>query len=477
MLILFRAQPLAFRMIFLLEIWERFGYYTVQGILTLYFIRKLGFDQTTAYLTFGAFSALVYSLVSLGGYLGDSVLGTKRTIVIGLVVLALGYGFLTIAQKNQVFLALGLICVGNGLFKANPSSLLAKCYEEGDKRLHGAFTLYYMAINLGSTVALFAGPFLSSYYGYPYAFFLAFLGLLMGLLNYGLQHHHLANIITFADKRKLTVWQWALIAGGIIGVSRICAYLLQHLMLTKSLVWLIAVIVLIFYLIEMFKEKKTAFMKMLVALILMLEAIIFFTLYQQMPTSLNLFAVNNVIPRLLGIHIDAQSFQALNSIWIIVLSPLLAKFYSKLNEQQVSFSVPYKFAFGMVSCGISFSLLYFARFFHDDAGMVSFGWLVVSYFFQSLGELLVSALGVAMVAELVPARMSGFVMGMWFLTSAVAGFVGAFVASFTALPSFIHPGIESLMIYTKVFATIGLITLSFALLMWLNASRLSQYIR
>ncbi|MDI1353218.1 MAG: oligopeptide:H+ symporter, partial [bacterium] len=161
MLSLFRDQPRAFHMIFMLELWERFGFYTVQGILTLYFIRYLGYSESQSYYTFGAFSALVYGMVVIGGFLGDRILGTKRTLVFGLFVLVAGYLSLAITDKAHVFLALGLICVGNGLFKANPSNLLSKCYKKNDVRLHGGFTLYYMAINLGSMVALFIAPAIS----------------------------------------------------------------------------------------------------------------------------------------------------------------------------------------------------------------------------------------------------------------------------------------------------------------------------
>ncbi|KTC76890.1 oligopeptide:H+ symporter [Legionella brunensis] len=477
MLALFRAQPRAFHMIFMLEIWERFGFYTVQGILTLYFIKFLGFSDTAAYYTFGAFSALVYGMVSLGGYLGDNILGTKRTIVLGLITLALGYFSLAITDKEHVFLALGLVCVGNGLFKANPSSLLAKCYEENDPRLHGGFTLYYMAINLGSTVALFVGPALSSAYGYSYAYFVSFIGLILGLANYWFQRQQVVNINTASDTKIIKLWQWLLVIAGIVIVTMISAYLLQHVMLAKNLVWVIVTLVVIVYFFYMRKENKASFMRMLVAFILMLEAIVFFTLYQQMPTSLNLFAVNNVTPMMFGIRIDPQSFQALNPIWIITMSPVLALFYNKLHHRGIAFPIPYKFAVGMFSCGISFALLYFARYFHNDLGVVSSWWLVASYFFQSTGELLVSALGVAMVAELVPAKIAGFVMGMWFLTSAIAGFIGASVASFTALPQHITPGVESLMIYTKVFACIGLVTLGIGLVMLLTAKYLNHYIK
>jgi len=463
-------------MIFMLELWERFGFYTVQGILTLYFIRFLGYSDEQSFYTFGAYSALVYGMVVIGGYLGDRVLGTKRTIVLGLSVLSAGYFFLAIADKANVFLALGLICVGNGLFKANPSNLLAKCYEENDPRLHGGFTLYYMAINLGSMVALFVGPAVSAKYGYSYAYLISAIGLIIGLANYWFRYKYIADINTEADKHLIAPGYWLIVILGILLVTELAAYLLQHVMLTKNLLWGITALVIISYAYLMKNENKASFMKMLVAFALMIEAVIFFTLYQQMPTSINLFAVNNVVPHFLGFTIDAQSFQALNPIWIVLMSPLLAYFYGNMHKKGILFSIPYKFALGMTMCGISFLMLYFARYFYTGNGMVSSWWLVISYLFQSTGELLVSALGVAMVAELVPSRIAGYVMGMWFLTTAVAGFIGASVASYTALPAQIKPGVESLMIYTNVFACIGIVTLIIALFMWVLSPHLSRYI-
>lgn len=476
MLILFREQPRAFYMIFMLELWERFGFYTVQGILTLYFIRYLGYSDTASYYTFGAFSALVYGMVVIGGYVGDRILGIKRTLILGLFVLAAGYLALAIVDKQHVFFALGLICTGNGLFKANPSNLLSKCYEEGDPRLHGGFTLYYMAINLGSMIALFVGPAISNRYGYSYAYFISALGLVIALVNYWFQRQHVASIHTFADKRIIPWTYWIIVLVTLLILTNIAAYLLQHVMLAKKLLWVIALIVISTYVYLMRKESTISYRRMLVALILMLEAVIFFTLYQQMPTSINLFAVNNVTPTFLGFTIDAQSFQALNPIWIVLMSPILAYVYDKLGKKGILLPIPYKFALGMTLCALSFLMLYLPRYFYTGNGMISSGWLIGSYLLQSLGELLVSALGVAMVAELVPPRIAGFVIGMWFLTSALAGFLGATVAAYTALPIHIQPGIGSLLIYTEVFAWIGMVTLVIALCMWFLSPRLSRYI-
>lgn len=474
MLKTFREQPRAFSMIFMLEIWERFGFYTVQGILTLYFIRFLGFDDTQAYYTFGAFSALVYGMVAFGGFLGDKVLGTKRTIVLGLITLCFGYLALALATKQTVFYALGLVCVGNGLFKANPSNLLAKCYEPRDQRLHSGFTLYYMAVNLGSIFSLTLGPALATNYGYFYAYFLSFIGLMLGVLNYFYRRSTVAHINNEADLRKIDLWHWAIVVVGLAVITCCSAYLLQHVLLARNLLLAVSAVVTVWYFMYCRGEDRATVMRMIVAFILMLEAVIYFVLYQQMPTSLNLFAVNNVHAVLFGIHFDPQSFQALNPFWIVLLSPVLARFYISLQRKGVSMQIPQKFTAGMMCCAFGFGILYFARFFHTEQGIVSSWWLVVSYFFQSTGELLVSALGVAMVAELVPAQITGFVMGMWFLTSAVAGFLGAWVANLTALPEHIKPGIESLTIYTDVFAAIGIVTLIFGILMWMLSPKLNR---
>lgn len=471
---MFKNQPKAFNMIFLLEVWERFGFYTVQGVLALYFLRYLKLSSVETYYTFGAFFALVYGMVPIGGYLGDKILGVKRTIVFGLVLLALGYLFLALANRDTVYYALALICVGNGIFKANPSNLLAKCYEENDERLHSGFTLYYMAVNLGSTFSLFLGPFLADTYGYFYAFFVSFIGIVIGLINYVFQSHYVKDINNAADLSKISIIKWFFILALIVFIVLVSAYLLQHVTIARNLTLAMLIIVFVMYFRYMMQESRIIKRRMLLALILMVEGMAFFILYQQMPTSLNLFAVHNVEPYLLGIRINPQSFQALNPIWIILLSPLLAKVYTSLNAKKLFVGIPYKFALGMSLSGISFVLLYFSRFFYVDNGIVSSWWLVASYLFQSAGELLVSALGVAMVAELAPPKVTGFVMGVWFLTTAVAGFLGGYVAAFAALPKDLQPSVASLHIYTEVFLWIGIVTLLVSLFFWITSPYLNR---
>lgn len=473
---LLSRQPRPFFMIFMLEIWERFGFYSVQGILVLFFIRHLGFSKPMAYEVFGAFSALIYSMIPIGGFLGDKILGTSRTIILGLVVLAAGYFVLAWSGDSGVFFALGLICIGNGLFKANPAALLARCYQDNSATIHVGFTMYYMAINLGAILALFVGPVIASHYGYPYAYTMSAGGILFGLLNCRLQRQTIMDLKTAIDQRKMTWLQWGAMGSGIVLVAWFASYVLQHVLFAKGLISFSALMLVIIYLFCLFQEPIAARRRMLLALLLMVEAVAFFTLYQQMPTSINLFAVQHVRPIFWGITIDPQSFQGLNPIGIVFMSPVFAAFYAFLQRRQIMFPIAYKFALGMTCCALSFVMLFLSRFFSDSQGMVSPGWMVGSYWFQSMGELLVSALGVAMVAELVPKKITGFVMGMWYLTSSLAGLTGAKVASYTAttFSSSDASNMASLFHYTQVFATIGLITCFVALLLWMIAPLLTR---
>ena len=473
MMTLLRNQPRPFFVIFMLEIWERFGFYTVQGILVLFFVRSVGFTHVEAYATFGTFCALIYGMVPIGGYLGDKLLGTKRTIVTGLLVLMTGYALLALQDDRLLYISLGFICVGAALFKPNPSVLLAQCYPKGSEEVHSGFTLYYMAINIGALGSLLIGPYVSSRYGYSYAYGIAATGILLGLLNYIIQYPVIEPIKTMSDQKRLpSVW-WGLMLIGIVVFIGFCAYLLAHPFFARKIILLITGSFVLVYFYFVHQAKKQERIQLILAFVLMLEAIVFFTLYQQMPTSINVFAVQHVYPTLLGIPIDPQSFQVLNPFWIIVLSPVLASLYHYTNERKFSFTIPYKFAIGMLSCSIGFFTLFLMRYFADQHAMVSSGWLIASYFCQALGELFVSALGVAMVAELVSPKIMGFVMGMWYLTSSVAGFTGAAVASLTALPKGMPPGEKSLMLYTHVFLEIGVITLLAAGMMWWLAPKLT----
>ncbi|WP_342607349.1 dipeptide/tripeptide permease DtpA [Vibrio tritonius] len=474
-------QPKSFYLIFSIEFWERFGFYGMQAILTVYLVKILGMDESTSFVLFGAFSALIYGFVAAGGWLGDKVIGTKRAITLGAIILMVGYALLGVSTTSGhiggstlIFVAMGFITVGNGLFKANPSSLLAKVYDEHDPRLDGAFTMYYMAINIGSLISMILTPIVAEKAGYGMAFGVSAIGLAITVVNFLSCLKMLNSVGSPADHAPVNKSKLLMVVIGSVVASFICSYLLQNLTLAHGILVIAGLAILFFYFKEALSMTGIERQKMFVAFILMLQGIVFFVLYFQMPTSLNFFAIHNVSHDLFGFHAEPEQFQALNPFWIMVASPILAIMYGKLGD---SLSMPFKFAIGMALCALSFLVLSWGAGFANEQGIISSNWLVLSYLFQSIGELLVSGLGLAMVAQLVPQRMMGFAMGMWFLTSATAAVIAGWVASLTSAPADIASAHESLAIYGDVFGKIGYCTAGIAVITFLIAPKLTRVSR
>ena len=236
----------------------------------------------------------------------------------------------------------------------------------------------------------------------------------------------------------------------------------------------LSIAVTIIFFRQAFKLDKTGRNKMFVAFILMLEAVVFYVLYAQMPTSLNFFAINNVHHEILGFAINPVSFRALNPFWVVLASPVLAAIYTRLGNKGKDLTMPMKFTLGMFLCSLGFLTAAAAgMWFADAQGLTSPWFIVLVYLFQSTGELLISALGLAMVAALVPQHLMGFILGMWFLTQAAAFLMGVMSPRSPAVPENILDPLQTLPIYTNVFSKIGLVTLAVTVVMaimvpWLN---------
>jgi len=467
-------QPKAFYLIFSIELWERFGYYGLQGIMAVYLVKMLGLSEADSITLFSSFSALVYGFVAIGGWLGDKVLGSKRVIVLGAIVLALGYSFVAYSGHDifWVYLGMATIAVGSGLFKANPSSLLSTCYEKDDPRLDGAFTMYYMSVNIGSFFSMLATPWLAATYGWSVAFSLRVVGMLITLLNFMFCRKWVKRQGSKPDFQPLQFKKLLMVLVGVAVLVFISSWLLHNQTIARLVLAVVSVGIIIVFAKETFGMQGIARRKMIVAFILMLEAIVFFVLYSQMPTSLNFFAIHNVNHDLLGINFQPEQFQALNPFWIMVASPILAAIYTKVGDKM---PMPHKFAIGMVLCSCAFLVLPWGATMASEQGIVSVNWLVLSYALQSIGELMISGLGLAMVAQLVPQRLMGFIMGAWFLTTAAAAIIAGYVAGLTAVPATdITDSHASLAIYSHVFMQIGIATGVIALLMLLTASKLHR---
>ena len=448
-------QPKAFYLIFSIELWERFGFYGLQGIMAVYLVKQLGMSEADSITLFSSFSALVYGLVAVGGWLGDKVLGTKRVIMLGAIVLAIGYGLVAWSGHDAavVYMGMATIAVGNGLFKANPSSLLSTCYNKDDPRLDGAFTMYYMSINIGSFFSMLATPWLAAKFGWSVAFALSFVGMLITVVNFLFCRSWVKNYGSKPDFEPVHIGK---LLATIVGVV---------------ILGVVALGIICIFAKEAFAMQGAARRKMIVAFILMLQAVVFFVLYSQMPTSLNFFAIRNVEHSILSIAFEPEQFQALNPFWIMIGSPILAAIYNKMGDR---LPMPHKFAIGMVLCSGAFLVLPLGTKFATDAGIVSVNWLILSYALQSIGELMISGLGLAMVAQLVPQRLMGFIMGSWFLTTAGAALIAGKIANLMAVPENVTDPLVSLEVYGRVFMQIGIATAVIAVLMLLTAPKLNR---
>ncbi|MEQ9885994.1 dipeptide/tripeptide permease DtpA [Pectobacterium zantedeschiae] len=466
-------QPKAFYLIFSIELWERFGYYGLQGIMAVYLVKMLGMSETDSITLFSSFSALVYGFVAIGGWLGDKVLGTKRVIVLGAIVLAFGYAMISYSGHSVTWVYIGMatIAVGNGLFKANPSALLSTCYAKDDPRLDGAFTMYYMSVNIGSFFSMLATPVLAAHYGWSVAFSLSVVGMILTLVNFMFCRKWVSTQGSQPDFQPINLQKLAVTLVGIVVLVAISTWLLHNQSIARWILTLISLAVVAIFIKEMLAVSGAERRKMIVALLLMLEAVVFFVLYNQMPTSLNFFAIRNVEHSILGFTFEPEQYQALNPFWIMVASPILAAVYNKMGDQ---LPMAHKFAIGMVLCSGAFLVLPWGASMANEQGIVSVNWLILCYGLQSIGELMISGLGLAMVAQLVPQRLMGFIMGAWFLTSAGAAIIAGYVANMMAVPENVVDPHASLEIYSNVFLQIGIVTGIIAVLMLLTAPKLTR---
>jgi len=367
-----------------------------------------------------------------------------------------------------LFCALGVVVVGNGLFKPNTANLVRKIYEGDDSKIDSAFTLYYMAVNVGSTVSMLATPWIKDYvnaaygnnFGWHAAFAVCSVGLVVGLFMVATMRATIAHVGSLPDERPLEVGKLAAVLAGAVVVVFGSAAILEDQALARFFVYLAGVVVLGIFVHLIRKSEPSERAGLIAALVLTLQTVFFFIFYQQMSTSLSLFALRNVDLdfTVFGAHLWTWSpaqFQALNAIWIMVLSPVLAWVYSAAGRTGKDLSIAGKFALGFAAVAAGFFAYGVAGAFAVN-GMTSSWVMIAGYGLYSLGELLVSGLGLAMVARYVPARMSGFMMGAYFVATGISQYLGGVVANLASVPKDVTDPLQTLPIYTSLFNKLGM---------------------
>lgn len=456
-----------FNSIFVIEMMERFGFYAFNVIIVMFFIYQFHLPETQAATLFGAFSALLYVFIPVGGWVGDYFLGTKRTIILGGIFLLVGYLILASSMTvHMVFLGMGTIVIGNGLFKSNPASLLSKIFDKNDAaKRDAAYSMYYMAINAGSFVSEIVSPFVAHKYGWQWGFALAALGLIVGVINFtvGLKYFH--GVTSAAGEKGSNIGRYIItVVVGIILVI-LCAFLLRDVALTRTIMFTIVAIAFIVFLVLGLSQKRGARGKMVSALVMTVMAICFYSLYQQMFLSLTFFGMNNAAHNIFGIPIHPEQFQVINPLAVIIIAPILSMLYKRAGRRGTNKKITTKFATGLFFSALAFLVLVPSQAF-GHAGIVSSNWVVAAYVLISVGELFVSALGPSMMSQLVPEKFMGFATGIWFLAMAIAGVTGAMVSNMTSPKGAdTMTAVQSLPVFCHAFQTIGIMTLCATVLM------------
>jgi POT family proton-dependent oligopeptide transporter len=465
----------AFLVLFFVEVWERFGYYGMASIALLYMVQRLNLADARADLIWGTFSALAYALPIAGGYLGDRVLGARRSLVLGAATLGLGYLLLALPLNATFFPALGVIAVGNGIFKVNPNNLVSRLVPHDRSRLDILFTIYYMSLNLGAFVSILLTPWIKDhpqwivvigplrFDSWHLAFGLSALGLALGLANFSLWRRELRPYGAAPDFKPLPARRIAaVLALALAGVFAVAAVIRYRVAGFAMMAVFLAIMIVVFARLR--RSAGQAWRGRIRACIVFTAvSVLWAVLNQQIYTSLTLFALRSVRHRLLGLHVAAAQFQDLNQFWLVLLALPLAWLYRRLAAHpRGDFPLAAKYAAGLYCLALGFLVYALAAAFTSPGAVASPWWLVAGYGLQSLGELLISALGFSMISQLVPERARGLLMGVWFLGMGLGMYAGGVVASWAAVPAGAAPAV-ALALYTHVFAGLAAAALVCAL--------------
>jgi len=490
------GHPTGLFYLFFAELWERFSFYGMRALLTLYMVEEVfkslsNRDFATA-AVYASYGSLVYASTVIGGQVSDKILGMRSSIFLGGVLMAIGHFVLAIENDIAFFLALAFIIVGNGFFKPNISTFVGALYEDGDVRKDSGFTIFYMGINIGGWIAPLLCGGLAVTYGYHYGFALAGFGMMAGLIFFwsGIKRNvfgdkGLPPNMEVYEKPVLGIPQKTLIPLLSVLFVPVIAYILSSYesITTKNtfligeknlvgIIFLVIGLVITAYMIKILakvtsEERK----KLMMAILITFFMTLFWGFHELSGSVITLFASRNVA--LDGFMTAAQT-NSLNSMFIILLAIPISWLWGYLTKKNLNPRTPYKFGLGLVLAGASFYVLALSKGSADENGMVPFAYLIVMYLVLSIGELFMSPVGLSKITSLSPKRIVAFMMGIWFLSSAYAFQIVGFIGKQLAVEStdINVGGLDTLAIYTDGFMLIsqyalgaGLIVILFSPLM------------
>ncbi len=476
----FFGHPSGLSTLFFTEMWERFSYYGMRAILTLYMTKSLvegglGFDEKYASVIYATYVSSVWYLPLVGGWLADRILGARRAVLIGGIVIACGHYSMAVNSLPSFYVGLVLIAMGTGLLKPNISAMVGQLYADKDARRDAGFSIFYMGINLGAFLSPIVVGFLAQHVwfrnfissmgfnpnsSWHFGFGAAGVGMTLGLIQYVIGRNRLRDVGAKPEKKTATASSGSFdfvtgalaVAGGIIGAA-LGLYFGDAGIVSA----LFPGVVFFFagYLLGTVRLLAgNELMNVLVIFILFLFSIVFWMTFEQAGSSLTLFADRLTQTTIFGWAYPSSWFQSVQPIFVIVLAPVFAGIWQKLGERQPS--SPGKFFYGLLFAGLAFVVVTIASML-TGGGRVSPLWLVAVYFLQSAGELCLSPVGLSTVTKLAPPRMVGLMMGVWFLSISIGSYIAGLTTRFFA-------GNDPAVL-TRAFGTFAAITVIAAVLL------------
>lgn len=470
---LFPKHPKGLAVLFFSEMWERFCYYGMRGLLALYLIKSLLKGDTEAFAIYGAYTALIYAAPVLGGRIADRILGYKNAVILGGLLMSVGEFLILGGGEHWLYFGMGALVVGNGLFKANVSSIVGKLYNDNDPRRDSGFTIFYIGINVGALLATTVVAEIGDKYGYHYGFALAGIGMLAGAVIFILGNKDFADKIKAPDPEKLykkvvgPLNRFHLVIIGTIAAVPV-VYLLVRFNDIVGLLLVATALYVVYTLISAgIKGDKILLHRMIAFVILLCFNVVFWACFEQAGTSLTIFAERNINRNIFGWEMGAPTTQFFNPFFILVFGSIFSVMWIWLDKIKKNPNIPMKFGFGIIQLGIGFMMVQMGALFAKDY-LMPIVTIVFLYLFHTTGELFISPIGLSMVTKLAPKNMTGTLMGAWFLSWSAANYLAAALAKLTGSggeAGTIPPASETFNIYLNVFTRTGVITIGIGILL------------
>ncbi len=469
----FLGQPKGLSILFYTEMWERFSYYGMRALLILFMTAStagnnpgLGLDVGTAAAIYGLYTALVYLLALPGGWIADNLWGQRKAVYVGGWIIAMGHFSMAIHSTLSFYTGLILIIVGTGFLKPNISAIVGELYPEGGAARDAGFSIFYTGINIGALIGPVLCSFLGEDYNWHWGFSLAGIGMVFGLLQFraGMSHLGDAGLLqTTLSHQELSEKSRKFWSGStlFVGLAVVFSYLVSTGFIPLSLTQIatglgtvILVIVALYfaYLMILGGHTREERRRLLVILWLFLLSAIFWSGFEQAGSSLNLFAQNLTDRNVFGWLMPAGFLQSVNSAFIIIFSPIFASLWIWLSARNANPSIPAKFGLGLLGLSTGFFVIAWGAV-NASLSPVSPAWLVVMYFFFTVGELALSPVGLSSITKLAPAGRIGQMMGIWFVATALGNLFAGLVAG----------SLETLQPFA-LFRTVAIITGAFGIL-------------